>query len=53
LSDSNEHLNLSRYLGKIFKFLKILFSENLFLPRGRKDRHDEANSRLSQFYERV
>jgi len=35
------------------KFHENSASESRVFPRGRTERHDEANNRISQFYERA
>ena len=56
LSDLNGTLIFSIDFRK--KYSNIEYRENPFsgsrvVPFGRTDRHDEANSRFSQFYERA
>jgi len=58
LSDFNETWILSTHYRKIFKY-QISWNSVQWQPRcsmrteGRTDRHDEANSRFWQFYERA
>ena len=57
LSDFHEISNLSKVFRKVLKYKIVMnvrpVGTELFHADRRTDRHDETNSRFSQFYERA